>query len=241
MSASRSGPRGLPPVVIRVAPDGKTFLTLDAQQEQVYWMSNSQPSQLVRISVWSVKRGELLRSAKIPTGTAPVLAIAPDSRTFVTCHTNALAIRDVEDLEAAPRRVRNDSRAHFNALAFHPSGRYLAATTSDKTVKLFDTTTWEVARAFTWDIGRLRSITFSPDGRSPRPGATRGRSLCGMWTCNRIRAGGRSCGNFRVGKSRCTPSRSRGTTASWSSAGPRGAWMCGISPIPMPGAGGSRS
>ena len=58
----------------------------------------------------------------------------------------------------------NDANRHFTGIAFHPSGRYLAATSNDKTVKLYDTTTWDVARTFTWNIGRMRSVCFSADG-----------------------------------------------------------------------------
>jgi hypothetical protein len=31
-----------------------------------------------------------------------------------------------------------DRRQHFTGLAFHPSGRFLAATSNDATVKLYD-------------------------------------------------------------------------------------------------------
>jgi WD40 repeat protein len=69
-----------------------------------------------------------------------------------------------EDLSAKPLTFRNDCREEFTALAFHPSGRFLAATSNDATVKLYDTQTWAVAQAYTWGVGRLGSVTFSPDG-----------------------------------------------------------------------------
>ena len=71
--------------------------------------------------------------------------------------------------------VKNDSKKHFTGMAFHPSGRYLAATSNDKTVKLYDTTTWEVARTFTWDIGKMRSVCFSPDGALAAAGSDSGK------------------------------------------------------------------
>ena len=71
--------------------------------------------------------------------------------------------------------VKNDSKKHFTGVAFHPSGRFLAATSNDATVKLYDTTTWEVARTFTWDIGRMRSIAFSPDGTLAAAGSENGK------------------------------------------------------------------
>ncbi len=73
------------------------------------------------------------------------------------------------------RVVENDNKKHFTGIAFHPSGRYLAATSNDATVKLYDTTTWEVARTFTWEIGRMRSIAFSPDGTLAAAGSDTGK------------------------------------------------------------------
>lgn len=64
---------------------------------------------------------------------------------------------------------------HFTGMAFHPSGRYLAATSNDATVKLYDTASWQLATSFTWDVGRLRSVAFSPDGTLAAVGSDTGR------------------------------------------------------------------
>jgi WD40 repeat protein len=42
-------------------------------------------------------------------------------------------------------------------------------------VKFSDTTIWNVARTFTWDIGRMRSVAFSPDGALAAAGSDRGK------------------------------------------------------------------
>ena len=31
-------------------------------------------------------------------------------------------------------------------------------------MKLYDTATWELARTFTWKVGKMRGVAFSPDG-----------------------------------------------------------------------------
>lgn len=86
-----------------------------------------------------------------------------------------LRVQRGDDFGAAPQHLRNDGRKHFTGVAFHPSGRYLAATSNDETVKLYDTTTWDVARTFTWDIGRLRGVAFSRDGALAAVGSDTGK------------------------------------------------------------------
>jgi WD40 repeat protein len=75
-----------------------------------------------------------------------------------------MVIWQAEDLSKPPHKVLNNNRKHFTDLAFHSSGRYLAATSNDATVKFYDTETWQVAKTFTWNVGRLQSIALSPDG-----------------------------------------------------------------------------
>ncbi|MBP3958935.1 WD40 repeat domain-containing protein [Gemmata sp. G18] len=154
---------------IRTSPDGKTFATLTGVRDRRTW--TIQP---LRVSLRSVKTGEVLRLAKLQAGTIPVLAFAPDARTFVTCRSHIINIWSTETL-STPREVRSDTRRHFTGAAFHPSGKYLAATSNDTTVKLYDTTAWKVAHAFTWDIGRVRSVTFSPDGTLAAAGSDTGK------------------------------------------------------------------
>ena len=72
------------------------------------------------------------------------------------------------------RRIKNDSRKYFTGLAFHPSGRYLAAVSNDTTVKLYETESWDVATTYKWDVGRLRSVAFSHDGLLAAAGSSSG-------------------------------------------------------------------
>jgi hypothetical protein len=71
--------------------------------------------------------------------------------------------------------LRNTNRKEFTAIAFHPGGKYLAATSNDETVKLYDCATWELAHTFTWKIGRMRSVCFSPDGALAAAGSDKGQ------------------------------------------------------------------
>ncbi|MBP3958936.1 hypothetical protein J8F10_27140 [Gemmata sp. G18] len=129
-----------------------------------------------RIAIRSRADGSLLRSS-------PNNVLGYGHRVYGSHVSDALVVQDgiwlrihsIDDLTAPQFVVRNDGRKHFTGVAFHPSGRFLAATSNDETVKLYDTTTWEVARTFTWNIGRMRSIAFSPDGTLAAAGGDKGQ------------------------------------------------------------------
>jgi WD40 repeat protein len=101
--------------------------------------------------------------------------VSPDRRLLAGRRGAWVAVLPTDDLGAEPTRLRNDNRKEFTGLAFHPSGRYLAAASNDATVKLYDTATWAVAEVYNWDIGRLRSVAFSPDGMLAAAGGDKGK------------------------------------------------------------------
>jgi len=67
-------------------------------------------------------------------------------------------------VEWSKESLANTSRSTFNGVALHPNGKHLAATSNDKTVKLYDTATFQLLQTFTWEVGRMRAVCFSPDG-----------------------------------------------------------------------------
>jgi WD40 repeat protein len=103
------------------------------------------------------------------------LAVATDGRFCVAHCGKSLLAWDLNAPKLVEVKVTNDTRYKFTGIAFHPSGRYLAATSNDATVKFYDTTSWEVAKTFTWDAGRMRSIAFSPDGTLAAAGSDTGK------------------------------------------------------------------
>ena len=101
--------------------------------------------------------------------------VSPEKKFVVYLHGKAFVIWPAGAWDRPPRLVANDTKQHFTGIAFHPSGKYLVATSNDATVKLYDTATWQVARTFTWQIGRMRSIAFSPDGTLAAAGSDSGK------------------------------------------------------------------
>jgi WD40 repeat protein len=89
---------------------------------------------------------------------------------------NSIVVLDLVTQRAqSAHLLTSPDKKHFTSLAFHPSGRFLAATSNDATVKLYDTSNWSLATTYTWDIGRMRSVAFSPDGLLAAAGSDTGR------------------------------------------------------------------
>ncbi len=143
--------------------------------EDRFIVAESHGNTRTRVSIRSTATGELLAAGRVPFREVFALALAPDGGCAVVQAETSLLVYAPENLKAAPRKIANDSKKHFTGIAFHPSGRYLAATSNDATVKLYDTATWEVARTFTWDIGKMRSVAFSPDGSLAAAGSDTGK------------------------------------------------------------------
>jgi WD40 repeat protein len=120
--------------------------------------------------------GEIVREWPIqmfPDGRA---AVSPDDHWLAFTSANYVVILDlVVERQQSSHLLNNSDAKHSTSVAFHPSGRYLAATSNDATVKLYDTSTWTVAHTYTWNIGRMRSIAFSPDGALAAAGSDTGK------------------------------------------------------------------
>lgn len=152
---------------------GLTWLPGTDRFALIEWVGSPHPYYCV-ISLHDGATGGVVETGVWGGPTIELLTAGVDGSLVAVAKT-ALAVWRQADLTLPPAVIRNDNRKHFTGIAFHPSGKYLAATSNDETVKLYDTTTWEVARTFTWDIGRMRSIAFSPDGALAAAGSDKGK------------------------------------------------------------------
>lgn len=107
------------------------------------------------------------------------LVFSPDGSQLVDVHGMTLVVWSVPEL-GKPLLIRNNprkSRKHFTSAAFHPSGRYLFASSNDETVHIFDTTSWEPINRFSWNIGQLRAVGVSADGSLAAAGNDKGEVI----------------------------------------------------------------
>ena len=127
-----------------------------------------------RLLVRDAATGELVASGPYDYVMLARPRLRPDGRQVVATRERTLVVWDTL-MPGKPARVRNDSRKHFTAAAYHPSGRYLFTTSNDATVTVWDTENWVRVKRFDWDIGRLRAVAVSPDGLLAAAGSDRGR------------------------------------------------------------------
>jgi WD40 repeat protein len=149
--------------------DGKRFLTAERL------VSRHAENSRYRITIRSRKDGSILEEE---TGwafhTSNIFA-SPVQDVVIVLDGNWFRAYRLDDMSGPADLARNDAKKDFLTVAFHPSGKYLAATNRDSTVMLYDMTSWKCVRTFTWDIGRIRSVAFSADGTLAAAGSDKGK------------------------------------------------------------------
>jgi WD40 repeat protein len=130
--------------------------------------------QVYELTIRDPDTGHHTAKVPIPGRTVEQLLFSPDGSWLVARAGRSLLVWDSRELVRKSRKVGSSSPKNLTGVAFHPSGRFLAATSNDTTVKLYDTDSWQLAKTFTWDVGRLRSVAFSPDGTRAAVGSVTG-------------------------------------------------------------------
>jgi WD40 repeat protein len=134
-----------------------------------------------RVKLWQYPRGAYQRTGARSAGSVRRLAFSPNGTALVTIDDQAGAcVWDARTLdpiaEFAPRPTKKAKRgAPVRHLAFHPSGKYLAAAGRSGVVEFVDTTTWRSARCFDWKIGPVYGVAFARDGTLAAAGGEKGQ------------------------------------------------------------------
>jgi WD40 repeat protein len=153
---------------LTLSADGRKFALAVRSTLGERWMENE-----LQVEVWDGATGGFLGKGDYAYGYAPVLLFSPEASQLVGINDMTLLVWSVLQL-GQPHLVRNDSRKDFTAIAYHPSGHRLFATSNDATAHVFDTATWERVARFTWQIGKLKAIAVSPDGTLAAAGGENG-------------------------------------------------------------------
>jgi WD40 repeat protein len=105
----------------------------------------------------------------------PHAVLAPDVSRVAIPDQQYLYVIDPFRSGSDPLRVKNTTRKTITGAAFSPDGRWLATTSNDTAVTLWDAATWTAVRSYQWKIGRLRSVAFVPDGLRCAAGSDTGQ------------------------------------------------------------------
>jgi len=147
-----------------ICPQAGTFVALE------YCYGGSEPFD--GLAVRSVANGDLVYHKKMSAAAGLALkdaagltlSIHPSGRYFAYPHEGRVRFQAIATGVKAPADFAAGTGARCRAVAFSPSGALLAAVGDSGTAVLYDTTTWQTAREFAWDIGELRAVCFAPDG-----------------------------------------------------------------------------
>jgi WD40 repeat protein len=149
---------------LTLAPTGDRFAMFTGEgEESITW----------RLEIRAVATAALLITGSYPYSYAGKLAFHPQGEQIVGLNDMTLLAWPLPD-GGEPRLLRNDSRKHFTALAYHPNGRQLFVTSNDKTVHVFDTQTLDRINRYTWQLDQLSTIALSADGTLAAAGSANG-------------------------------------------------------------------
>jgi WD40 repeat protein len=103
----------------------------------------------------------------------PAYSVAVCGSFVVACGGRQLFAWDLHHSERPPARPPTGRRV-VRGLAAHPS-RSLLATSSGEDVDFWDVPSWRLTKTFSWEVGRLRAVAFSPDGMLAAVGGAKGQ------------------------------------------------------------------
>ncbi len=154
----------------------KSFLAIDSRGTRIVTLNLQGEEHAYELGAYDPRDWSLVSRTPVSDKIAywDQLLFHPNDTWLVLRSRNAFFVWDANDLSLEPKRIAS-GRRELTCIAFHPSGRFLAATSNDETVKLYDTDTWQIAKTYAWNIGRLRSVAFSPDGMLAAVGSDTGR------------------------------------------------------------------
>jgi WD40 repeat protein len=152
---------------------------LSADHERLYYNDRVGNRSLVRMR--RVSTGEVVWEADSgPDVAFAAMELTPDERFIVTStgyQDSRITVR-----HALTGQIVTELKGHTRWvcwLAFSPDGQLLASTSSDQTIRLWDTATWTPSGVFRGHGDEVETVAFSPDGKLLASGCKDGAVL--LW------------------------------------------------------------
>jgi WD40 repeat protein len=117
------------------------------------------------LRVWNVATGTLRKELPRPDWRTFSIAVSPDGTRFATVDwTGKLSVREVATGQQVAS-VHLGPAGETRGVAFSQDGRWLASTTPDFKLCLWDTRTYQLSKALTGHTGQVFCVAFSPDSQ----------------------------------------------------------------------------
>jgi WD40 repeat protein len=140
-------------------PDGERFVTIEE-----------------KVRIRSFATGEELAAGKYKVFASHQPQVSADGRYLAALGYGHMYVWDLTTL-AKPRKIGGTATfGNFRSCAIHPNGKSLAVIHGGPTlVKVYDLGTLKQVHKWTWKLGALQSVAYSPDGTLGAAGSEDGR------------------------------------------------------------------
>jgi WD40 repeat protein len=140
-------------------PDGERFVTVE---------------EVVRIR--SFEKGQELTASRYKPVGAQQPQISPDGRYLGVIGYSSMYFWDLTTLVKARKIGGSSNYGDFRSFAIHPNSKTVAVIHGGPTlVKVYDLETLKLVHKWTWKLGPLQSVAYSPDGTLGAAGSEDGR------------------------------------------------------------------
>jgi WD40 repeat protein/predicted Ser/Thr protein kinase len=118
-----------------------------------------------RLRLWNVATGACQKELQGPGARILSVAVRPDGTQIAALNWDGkLSVRDVATGQEVTA-MQLGGVGQMKGLAFSPEGRWLASTTPDFKVDLWDAQTYQLSAQLSGHAGEIFAVAFSPDGR----------------------------------------------------------------------------
>jgi len=151
------------------SPDG----TKIASVEEVPWRGTRTPPHPTILRE-SLTGKQLSAFGGVPHTLYVQTTFTADGRRLIVWNNEQFSVWDVATSERVGQ-VPRPRHANFNGLAVHSSGKFFVTAAGDGRARYWDPVTLKQLRALHWEIGKLHSVAFSPDGMLAAAGGAKGQ------------------------------------------------------------------